>query len=183
GSAAGRAKKYGTRVAATDASYGAIRCRRQGGGRVGQQIEFGIYVPQLAFGSFWAYDHLYGPGRPDAPAFEGWTLATALLAQTSRIRVGHMVLCATFRHPVLLGKMATSLDVISNGRLNLGIGSGSVEQEHHEAVIPWGTLAERTEILEETLEIITRMFTGEPTTFDGKRFQVRDFPNVPPPVQ
>jgi alkanesulfonate monooxygenase SsuD/methylene tetrahydromethanopterin reductase-like flavin-dependent oxidoreductase (luciferase family) len=163
-------------------------------------VEFGIYVPQLAFGyddllsrarlceelgvdSFWAFDHLYGPAVPDVDALEGWTLATALLANTERLRVGHMVLCATFRHPVLLGKMATTLDVISGGRLNIGIGSGSYEPEHDEAGIPWGTLAERTEILEETLEILTRMFTGEPTSFDGKRFHVRDFPNKPTPVQ
>jgi len=167
---------------------------------VGDRVEFGIYVPQLAFSyddllararlceelgidSFWAFDHLYGPAVPDMDAFEGWTLATALLANTDRLRVGHMVLCATFRHPVLLGKMATTLDAISNGRLNLGIGSGSYEPEHEEAGIPWGSLAERTEILAETLEIITRMFAGERTTFDGKRFQVRDFPNLPRPVQ
>lgn len=163
-------------------------------------LRIGIYVPQLAFGypdllerarhceelgfdSFWCFDHLYGPELPDTPAFEGWTLATALLAQTTRLRVGHMVLCATFRHPVLLGKMATTLDVISGGRLDLGIGSGSYEEEHHRAGIPWGTLAERSAILEETLEILTRMFRGERTTYRGAHFRVDDFPNLPPPVQ
>ena len=166
----------------------------------GDAIRVGIYVPQLAFDydalveraracdalgfdSFWLFDHLYGALMPDLPAFEGWTLATALLTETERLRVGHMVLCATFRHPALLGKMATTLDVISGGRLNLGIGSGSVEREHLEAGIPWRTFAERSEILEETLEIVTRMFAGPRTTYEGRHFQVHDLPNVPAPVQ
>jgi F420-dependent oxidoreductase-like protein len=164
------------------------------------RVRIGIYVPQvqfayadlaararhcdeLGFDSFWLFDHLYAPMLPETPALEGWTLATALLTETDRLRVGHMVLCATFRHPALLGKMATTLDLISNGRLNLGIGSGSVEQEHLEAGIPWDSLAYRSEVLEETLEIVTRMFTGAPTTYSGKHFQVKDYPNVPGPVQ
>ena len=167
---------------------------------MGQSVRIGIYVPQLAFGydemlerarntealgfdSFWLYDHLYGPHLPDTPAFEGWTLATALLTATERLRVGHMVLCATFRHPALVGKMATTLDVISNGRLNLGIGSGSYDGEHDKAGIPWSTLAYRSEILEETLEIVTSMFANEKTTYTGAHFQVHDLPNLPPPVQ
>jgi F420-dependent oxidoreductase-like protein len=165
-----------------------------------ERIEFGIYVPQLAFtyddllsrarlceelgfSSFWLFDHLYGPGMPGMPALEGWTLATALLAQTTRLRVGHLVLCATFRHPALLARMATTLDVISNGRLELGLGSGSYEPEHTESGIPWGTFAERSEILAETLEIVTQMFANELTTFDGKHFQLHDMPNLPRPVQ
>ena len=99
----------------------------------------GIYLPQvqlpyedilamaqlcdeLGFDSFWLYDHLLGPGMPELPSLEGWTLATALMTTTRRLRVGHMVLCTSFRHPALLGKMATTLDVISHGRLNLGLG-------------------------------------------------------------
>jgi F420-dependent oxidoreductase-like protein len=167
---------------------------------VAGRVDFGIYVPQLAFGyddvlerarlceelgisSLWLFDHLYGPELPDTPALEGWTLATALLAQTTRLRVGHLVLCATFRHPALLARMATTLDVISGGRLELGLGSGSYEPEHQRAGIPWGTFAERTELLGETLEILTRMFTGEPTTFAGKHFELSEMPNLPPPVQ
>jgi F420-dependent oxidoreductase-like protein len=167
---------------------------------MGERVDFGIYVPQLAFGyddvlararlceelgitSFWLFDHLYGPELPDTPAFEGWTLATALLAQTTRLRVGHLVLCATFRHPALLAKMATTLDVISAGRLELGIGSGSYEPEHDRAGIPWGTFGERSDLLGETLEILTRMFSSEPTTFEGEHFRLADMPNLPPPVQ
>jgi alkanesulfonate monooxygenase SsuD/methylene tetrahydromethanopterin reductase-like flavin-dependent oxidoreductase (luciferase family) len=163
-------------------------------------VEFGIYIPQVAFGfddllgrarlceelgfsSFWLYDHLYAPGLPGQPALEGWTLATALLARTSTLRVGHLVVNNNFRHPVLLGKMATTLDVISNGRLELGIGSGSYEEEHHVGGFEWGTFRERTERLAEALEILTSMFTGQLTTFEGAHYRVRDVPNLPPPRQ
>jgi alkanesulfonate monooxygenase SsuD/methylene tetrahydromethanopterin reductase-like flavin-dependent oxidoreductase (luciferase family) len=92
--------------------------------------EIGVYLPQMGFtydqilhrarrcddlgiDSLWLYDHLYGPGVPDYPSLEAWTLATALLSSTQRIRVGHMVLCNQFRHPVVLAKMVTTLDQIS----------------------------------------------------------------------
>jgi alkanesulfonate monooxygenase SsuD/methylene tetrahydromethanopterin reductase-like flavin-dependent oxidoreductase (luciferase family) len=161
---------------------------------------FGIYIPQIAFSyddllsrarhceqlgvdRFWIFDHLYGPGLPDAPAFEGWTLATALLASTTSLRVGHLVTCNNFRHPAVLARMATTLDVISNGRLEFGLGSGSYEQEHREAGLPWGGFGERSERLGEALEIITRMFAGPRTTFAGAHYSVTDLPNVPGPVQ
>ena len=165
-----------------------------------RSIEFGIYLPQvsfsstdiinraqvtesLGFDSLWLYDHLYGPGLPDLPSFEGWTLATYLLAQTTTLRVGHLVLCNNFRHPVLLGKMASSLDVLSGGRLELGIGSGSVAQEHHETGLPWGSYPERSERLAESLEILTQMFTGRPTTFSGSHYEVANVPSLPAPIQ
>jgi alkanesulfonate monooxygenase SsuD/methylene tetrahydromethanopterin reductase-like flavin-dependent oxidoreductase (luciferase family) len=79
--------------------------------------------------------------------------------------------------------MATTLDVISNGRLELGIGSGSYEAEHLEAGLPWGSFAERTDRLAEALDVITAMFSGEPTTYSGTHYQLRELPNLPPPTQ
>ncbi len=163
-------------------------------------IEFGIYVPQLAFRyeqlreralaveslgfhSLWFMDHLYPPALPEVPSFEGWTLATAILAQTTRLRVGHLVLSNTLRHPALLAKMATTLDHVSGGRLELGLGSGSYEPEHRESGIPWETMRTRTEKLGEALEILTSMFARPRTRFDGAHYRVRDLPNLPPPVQ
>src|ERR1700752_3519240 len=104
-------------------------------------LDIGVYVPQMALsyddvlhravrceelgiGSVWLYDHLYGPGAPDIPSLEAWTLATALLARTERLRVGHMVLCNQFRHPAVVAKMGTPLDQVSAARLQLGIGTG-----------------------------------------------------------
>ena len=150
----------------------------------GQAVEVGIYLPQVALSrdaileravtadqlgihSLWLYDHFYSPGLPARDSLEGWTLASYILARTERLRVGHLVLCANFRHPALLAKMATTLDVLSEGRLEIGLGSGSVELEHHQAGLPWGTAAERSERLEETLEIVSQMLTQEVTSFEG----------------
>jgi len=148
-----------------------------------QLLERALRCEELGYDSFWVYDHLYAPNLPERDALEGWTLATALLARTTRLRVGHLVLNNNFRHPALLAKMATTLDVISGGRLDFGIGSGSYEPEHREGGFPWGPLSERSERLEESLEIITRMFAGGPTTFEGRWYQVQDLANLPAPVQ
>jgi F420-dependent oxidoreductase-like protein len=163
-------------------------------------LDVGIYVPQLGFsyadvlhraqrceelgfGSLWLYDHMYGPGVPDINSLEAWTLATALLSRTERLRVGHMVLCNQFRHPAVLAKMATTLDQISDGRLELGIGSGSIEDEHHRLGLDWGSFAERSERLQETLEILTQAFAEQRIDFAGTHYTVRDMPIKPGPVQ
>jgi len=141
------------------------------------------HLEELEFDALWLGDHFSASALRDPPAFEAWTLATALLMQTTRLRIGHMVLCATFRHPAVLAKMATTLDVLSGGRLNVGVGSGSSEPEHHQMGIPWDGLLYRSELLEDTLEIVTRMFAGAPTTYEGGHFHLRDLPNLPPPAQ
>ncbi|WP_328393025.1 LLM class flavin-dependent oxidoreductase [Nocardia sp. NBC_00416] len=163
-------------------------------------MEFGIYVPQIVsefsplldiartaertgFDSLWLFDHLWSPGLPEHPSLEAWTTATALLTATTTLRVGALVLCNNFRHPVVLGRMATTLDVISGGRLEFGLGSGSIPAEHAQAGLPWGSAAQRSERLGEALEIITSMFVGERTSFAGSHYRVDDIPNAPGPVQ
>jgi alkanesulfonate monooxygenase SsuD/methylene tetrahydromethanopterin reductase-like flavin-dependent oxidoreductase (luciferase family) len=162
--------------------------------------EIGVFLPQMGFtfeamlhratrcddlgiDSIWLYDHLYGPGAPDYPSLEAWTLATALLSRTGRIRVGHMVLCNQFRHPAVLAKMATTLDQISAGRLQLGIGSGSLEDEHTRSGLEWGSFAQRSARLGETLEILHQAFANERIDFEGHHFRVRDMPIKPRPAQ
>jgi alkanesulfonate monooxygenase SsuD/methylene tetrahydromethanopterin reductase-like flavin-dependent oxidoreductase (luciferase family) len=162
----------------------------------GEPPEFGVYLPQVALDgpaileralvaeevgldSLWFYDHLYSPGQPDLPSLEAWTLASWVLARTERLRVGHLVLCNSFRHPALLAKMAATLDVLSGGRVELGLGSGSVEAEHREAGLPWGTIAERSERLGEALGVLTAMFEGGPATFTGTHYKLDGLPNVP----
>lgn len=163
-------------------------------------LDVGVYVPQmgltyqdvlhrarrceeLGIGSLWLYDHLYGPGMPDVSSLEAWTLATALLSATEKLRVGHMVLCNQFRHPAVLAKMVTTLDQISAGRLQLGIGSGSIEDEHRRTGLDWGTFAERSARLGETLEILSQSFANQRIDFAGTHYTVRDMPIVPGPVQ
>lgn len=162
--------------------------------------EIGVYLPQMGFSyadvlhralrceqlgvdSLWLYDHLYGPGAPDYPSLEAWTLATALLSRTDRIQVGHMVLCNQFRHPAVLAKMATTLDQICAGRLQLGIGSGSIRDEHNRVGLDWGTFAERSQRLDETLEILHQAFRDERIDLAGKHFTVRDMPIKPGAVR
>jgi alkanesulfonate monooxygenase SsuD/methylene tetrahydromethanopterin reductase-like flavin-dependent oxidoreductase (luciferase family) len=163
-------------------------------------IDVGVYVPQMGFtyadvlhratrceqlgiGSLWLYDHMYGPGVPNIASLEAWTLATALLANTERLRVGQLVLCNQFRHPAVLAKMATTLDQISGGRMELGLGSGSIEDEHLRMGLPWGTFRERSERLGEALEILTQAFAAGVVDFAGTHYAVRDMPIVPGPVQ
>ncbi len=163
-------------------------------------LDIGVYVPQmglayadvlhrarrceeLGIGSLWLYDHMYGPGAPGIPSLEAWTLASALLARTERLRVGHMVLCNQFRHPAVLAKMATTLDQISDGRLELGLGSGSIADEHERMGLPWGTFRERSERLGEALEILTQAFADERVDFTGAHYTVRDMPIVPGAAQ
>jgi alkanesulfonate monooxygenase SsuD/methylene tetrahydromethanopterin reductase-like flavin-dependent oxidoreductase (luciferase family) len=164
------------------------------------ELDIGVYVPQMAFsyadvlhraqrceelgiGSLWLYDHLYGPGMPEIDSLEAWTLATALLARTERLRVGHMVLCNQFRHPVVLAKMATTLDQISAGRLQLGIGSGSIEDEHGRTGLHWGSFATRSARLAESLEILTQAFDTGTVDFTGEHYAIRDMPIRPGPFQ
>jgi len=162
-------------------------------------IEFGVFLPQLAMefsqlldaaqsceelglNSLWLMDHIYPPGLPDVASLEAWTAATALLARTSALHVGHLVLANAFRHPVLLGKMATTLDHISGGRLELGIGSGSVPIEFAQAGIALPAMPERSAQLGEALEILHSMFGQPRTSFDGVHYQLDDVPNVPQPA-
>jgi alkanesulfonate monooxygenase SsuD/methylene tetrahydromethanopterin reductase-like flavin-dependent oxidoreductase (luciferase family) len=162
--------------------------------------EIGVYLPQMGFtyeqilhrtllceqlgiDSIWLYDHLYGPGAPEYPSLEAWTLATALLSRTERIQVGHMVLCNQFRHPAVLAKMATTLDQISAGRLQLGLGSGSIEEEHTRVGLDWGSFSERSERLGETLQILHQAFANQIIDFTGTHFTVKDMPIKPGPAR
>ncbi len=163
-------------------------------------IEFGFYIPQLKFSfdeirdrvqiaerlgydSAWFYDHFYSPGSPDTPAFEAWTLISALAAVTQKIRLGHLVLCNPFRPAALLAQMAISLDVISHGRLELGIGTGSYPGEFAEYGIPFPPFRERAAQLEEALQVIKLLFTQTRSTFDGKYYRLKEAPSPLRPIQ
>ena len=134
------------------------------------------------FDSLWFMDHLMAEGRPEWNCLEGWTLAAAVAAQTTRIRLGHLVLCNGFRHPSVLAKMATTLDDISGGRLDLGIGWGSVPRELK--VYGFGKDGNKVKAarLDETLQILKLMFGGGEVSFEGEHYYIYKAHCVPGPV-
>jgi alkanesulfonate monooxygenase SsuD/methylene tetrahydromethanopterin reductase-like flavin-dependent oxidoreductase (luciferase family) len=146
-------------------------------------VERTLVAEAAGFDSLWLMDHLAAPQSPEVDTYEGWTIASALAARTTTIRIGHLVLCDPFRHPVLLAKMAATLDVVSNGRLDLGIGWGSVPDELRTFGFGEDPPARRARRLRETLEVLQLMFAGKPFDYDGDAIAVRGAMGRPVPVQ
>lgn len=145
---------------------------------------FGIAskAEQLGYDSVLVSDHFISPGgRPYA--FEAWTVLSALASRTRRIKLGTYVLCNQFRHPSLLAKAASTLDSISKGRFELGIGAGWLMDEHIEFGFSWGKLSTRVERLRESIEIIKRLWTENNVSYEGKYFQLKNATLEPKPVQ
>jgi F420-dependent oxidoreductase-like protein len=139
----------------------------------------------LGFDTLWTNDHLLASvGPPEAPELEAWTLLAAMSASTSKVKIGTMVSSNTFRHPVVLAKMAATIDHLSNGRLIFGIGAGWFEKEHQVYGITFPSVKDRTDQLAEALEVITKLWNATPTTsFKGKYYTLSDAPFMPKPVQ
>ena len=135
------------------------------------------------FDSIWGIDHFQRPTDPAAPLFEAWTALAGLAALTSRIRIGILVTSNTFRAPALLAKEAMTVDHISNGRLDLGIGAGGFEIEHGAWGIPFPEPRERVDRLVEAIKLIDLLMRNDVATFDGRYYQVKDAPFRPGPVQ
>ena len=138
---------------------------------------------RLGFDSAWDCDHYVQPSRPDGPYLEAWTLLAALAAGTERIRVGVLVSCNTFRHPALLAKEAVTVDHISGGRLELGLGAGWYEPEHAMFGIDFPPARELVDRFEEAVEIVDGMLRNELTTYTGAHYRLTGAPSRPAPVQ
>lgn len=140
-------------------------------------------VEALGFDGLWLVDHFWAEGMPDLDFLEGWTTLAALAATTERLRLGLMVGCNSYRNPALVAKMAATLDRISGGRLELGLGAGWMESEYRAYGYEFPGMGTRLAQLEEGLEIVTRMSREPRATFEGRSYCVRDAPNEPKPVQ
>ena len=141
---------------------------------------------RLGFASVWLFDHFDSSSvlrSSESMFFECWTSTAAIARDTTQIRIGQMVTCNSFRHPALLAKMASTVDVLSHGRLNLGISAGWMEQEYLAYGYPFPNAATRLHQLREALHILHAMWTEEETYFTGQHYQIRGAINQPKGVQ
>lgn len=149
-----------------------------------QILERVQFAEARGFDGAWVFDHfkpLYGD--PRGPCLEGWTLLAGLAAQTTRIRLGALVTGMTYRHPSVLVTEAVTVDHISNGRLELGVGAAWNEPEHHELGIPFPAIKQRAERLEEGIEVMRALMTRDRATFKGLHYTLKDATFHPRPVQ
>jgi F420-dependent oxidoreductase-like protein len=140
----------------------------------------------LGFDSFWVMDHFHqipSVGKTEDPMLEGWTTISVLAAITSKIRLGTLVTGITYRHPSVLAKMSATLDVLSKGRLFMGIGAAWNQEESLAYGIPFFPNKERLLRLEEAIQIIRKMWTEEPAaTFNGKYYHINNAYCNPKPI-
>ncbi|HEX8034705.1 MAG TPA: LLM class F420-dependent oxidoreductase [Ktedonobacterales bacterium] len=139
---------------------------------------------EVGFESAWLVDHFHTIPRPSQEiTFECWTTAAAVARDTQRIRIGQMVTCNGYRNPALLAKMASTVDVLSHGRLNFGIGAGWYEHEWRAYGYTFPEAPDRLRHLGEAVQIIRAMWTEEEATFEGEYYHVRGAINQPKGVQ
>jgi len=164
------------------------------------RVEFGLFSPQagmsyqalleratllekLGYHSMWLVDHMWTRAMPDLNHLECMAALSALAARTEELRLGVMVLCHSYRNPALLAKSLCTIDEISNGRLEVGMGAGWMEEEYRAYGYEFPPIAVRLKQLEETLQILKAMFTDKRTNFEGRYHRVTDAPNNPKPIQ
>jgi F420-dependent oxidoreductase-like protein len=139
---------------------------------------------ELGFNGAWGFDHfqpMYGEGPGNC--FEGMTTLAALAGVTTRLRLGLLVAGVTYRHPSVLAAQAVTIDHASHGRLELALGSAWFEPEHRALGIPFPPMGERFDLLDDTLEVVTRLMSGERVSYDGTHVRLHDAQLRPTPVQ
>src|SRR6478672_13282760 len=146
--------------------------------RVGQEAE------RLGFDSIWTYDHFHTVPQPTLETtFECWTITAGLARDTQRVRLGQMVTCNSYRNPALLAKIASTVDVMSHGRLDFGIGAGWYEHEYKAYGYEYPDAPTRLRYLREGVQVILKMWTEEEAYFEGNYYQVHGAINQPKGVQ
>ncbi len=148
--------------------------------RIAEQAE------RAGFYSLWTMDHLWQTpfaGGPEREVLEGWSALAYAAGRTNHIKLGVLVTGVTYRYPALLVKTATTLDVLSQGRTYFGIGAAWLEEEHHAYGIPFPPVKERIARLEETLQIVHQMWSGDERPYNGTYYQLDRPLNSPQPIQ
>ncbi|HEX7345167.1 MAG TPA: TIGR03560 family F420-dependent LLM class oxidoreductase [Candidatus Limnocylindrales bacterium] len=150
-------------------------------------VEVAQQADRLGFESIWLFDHFHTVPRPtDEITFESFTSLSALAALTTRVRLGHVVICTAFRNPALTAKMISTMDTISGGRMELGIGAGWKRDEWLAYGYGFPETRERLARLRDDLGVISAMLAGDKhqhATFEGEYSSVRNAINVPKPIQ
>ena len=147
-------------------------------------VEIATLAERLGYDSVWVYDHFHNIPRPAHEAvFECWTTVAAISQRTNTVRLGQMVGCASYRNPALLAKITATVDVISGGRLDWGIGAGWYEQEYRAYGYDFPRPAERIGGLADTVEIVKRMWTEPDATYRGRYYSIEGAQCDPKPVQ
>ncbi|HEY0757520.1 MAG TPA: LLM class F420-dependent oxidoreductase [Ktedonobacteraceae bacterium] len=143
-----------------------------------------LLAEETGFDSIWLYDHFHTVPQPTQEiTFESWTSTAALARDTKRVRIGQIVTCNGYRNPALLAKMASTVDVLSHGRLELGLGAGWYEHEYRAYGYEYPDAPTRLRYLREAAQILLKMWTEEEAVFEGKYYQVRGAINQPEGVQ
>lgn len=149
-----------------------------------RSVELAEQAEALGFESLWVFDHFHTvPDPTDEITFESFSMLSALAMVTQRARLGHMVICTAFRNPALTAKLASTIDVFSGGRFEVGIGAGWKKDEWLAYGYGFPPIKERIDTFEEHLEVITRMLAPGHATYEGQRVHVRDAINEPRGIQ
>jgi len=148
-----------------------------------KNVERWQWFEQLGFESAWVCDHLVQPTRPQGPYLEAWTLLAGLAARTEKIRIGVLVTSNTFRHPSVLARMAVTVDHISNGRLEIGLGAGWYEPEHAMFGIPFPETKELVARFREAVQVVDLITREDTSSFAGEYYQLRNAQSRPQSVQ
>jgi F420-dependent oxidoreductase-like protein len=147
-------------------------------------VELATLAEELGYDSLWLYDHVHNVPKPAHEAvFECWMTAAAISQRTSRIRIGQMVGCNSYRNPALLAKMTSTFDVISGGRLDWGIGAGWYQNEYEAYGYEFPPAKVRIGMLREAVEIVRSMWSEQETTYDGRYYKLVRANCDPKPLQ
>jgi alkanesulfonate monooxygenase SsuD/methylene tetrahydromethanopterin reductase-like flavin-dependent oxidoreductase (luciferase family) len=141
---------------------------------------------EMGYHGFYPSDHLMAiqPGvGPSSQRLEGLTVMAAMSGHTKNLRLGMLVINNNLRHPVMTAKIINTIDHASDGRVEMGIGSGNIPHEHEVHGMPYPKFVERLDRLDEALSVIRALWTDEPATFHGKYYQINEAPMMPKPVQ
>ena len=166
-------------------ALGIVNFKWPGGeAEIGRRLgEIGRTAEDAGFDALWLWDHFVDLARWEDPLLEGWLTLANLAASTKRVKLGTLVTGVTYRYPAILVKQATTLDVLSGGRLFFGVGAAWNEREHYAFGTPFPPLKERFELLEDCLQIAHRTWKGERGAFEGKHVRLSEQIDSPPPIQ